>query len=324
MFTAFCTFLLLIAGGLVTSTGSGLSVPDWPTTYGQFMFAFPLNQMTGGIVYEHTHRMIASVVGFLTLILAIWLWKREERRWVRLLGIAALGTVIAQGLLGGLTVLFLLPPAISAGHATLAQTFFTIMISLVCVTSEWWRTDSRSTGPVGVVWLPVVTAAAIYLQLILGAVMRHTNAGLAVPDFPLAYGQVWPSLSPEFLEKYNSQLIQSGIRIAADGAVTASQVSIHMLHRLWAAVVSVLVVWTSVRILRVPNLARWGYVLLILLASQIALGALTVVTAKNVLFTTAHVAVGALLLVTSAALSLRVLRLSGLRPTRIALGEAAV
>ena len=123
------TVLLIAAGGMVTSTGSGLSVPDWPNSYGYFMFSFPLDKMVGGICYEHGHRMIASTVGFLTIILAAWTWRVEPRRWVRWLGVAALGAVILQGLLGGLTVLFFLPAPISIGHAGLAQLFFCITLS---------------------------------------------------------------------------------------------------------------------------------------------------------------------------------------------------
>ena len=105
------TVLLIAAGGMVTSTGSGLSVPDWPNTYGWFMFSFPHEKWVGGIFYEHGHRLIASTVGFLTIILAVWTWRVEPRRWVRWLAFGALGAVILQGLLGGLTVLFLLPAA---------------------------------------------------------------------------------------------------------------------------------------------------------------------------------------------------------------------
>jgi cytochrome c oxidase assembly protein subunit 15 len=107
------TLLLIVAGGLVTSTGSGLSVPDWPTTYGWSMFTFPLSKMVGGIRYEHTHRLIASTVGMLTIILAIALWMGDPRRWARILGLVALAAVIAQGILGGITVLWFLPPAVS-------------------------------------------------------------------------------------------------------------------------------------------------------------------------------------------------------------------
>src|SRR5258708_37633407 len=96
------TILLILAGSFVTSTESGLSVPDWPTTYGQNMFTFPLSKMVGGIRFEHTHRLVASTVGFLTIVLAFWLWRREPRAWVRLLGYAAAATVAAQGLPGGL------------------------------------------------------------------------------------------------------------------------------------------------------------------------------------------------------------------------------
>ena len=111
-FLAGCTVLLLVAGSLVTSTGSGLSVPDWPTSYGWSMFTFPPSKWVGGIFYEHTHRLIATTVGFLTIVLAVWVWREDPRRWMKRLGLAALGAVVAQGLLGGLTVLFFLPATI--------------------------------------------------------------------------------------------------------------------------------------------------------------------------------------------------------------------
>src|SRR4051794_35034949 len=135
---AACTVLLIAAGGMVTSTGSGLSVPDWPTTYGWTMFSFPMNKWVGGIFYEHGHRLIASTVGFLTIILAVWVGRVEPRRWVRRLGYAALGAVILQGLLGGITVLLFLPAPISIGHAALAQLFFCITLSLAVFTSPGW------------------------------------------------------------------------------------------------------------------------------------------------------------------------------------------
>jgi cytochrome c oxidase assembly protein subunit 15 len=127
------TVLLIVAGGLVTSTGSGLSVPDWPTSYGWSMFTFPLRHMVGGIFYEHGHRLIASTVGFLTIILAVWIWRVEPRRWVRTLGFAALGSVILQGLLGGITVLLFLPTAVSTAHAGLAQIFFCLTVAIALV-----------------------------------------------------------------------------------------------------------------------------------------------------------------------------------------------
>ena len=119
LFTAFCTFLLLIAGALVTGNEAGLSVPDWPLSYGSLT-----PPMIGGIFYEHGHRMIASFVGLLTVILAFWIWKQEKRKPVRIVAFSALGAVIAQGVLGGLTVLLFLPAPVSVMHACLAQTFF--------------------------------------------------------------------------------------------------------------------------------------------------------------------------------------------------------
>ena len=127
-FLAGCTVLLVLAGSLVTSTGSGLSVPDWPTTYGWNMLMFPPSKWVGGIFYEHGHRLIATAVGFLSIILAAWLWLAEPRRWMRWLGVAALGAVVAQGVLGGLTVLFFLPASISTAHAGLAEIFFCLVV----------------------------------------------------------------------------------------------------------------------------------------------------------------------------------------------------
>lgn len=315
LFTTICTFVLLIAGGLVTSTSSGLSVPDWPTTYGRFMFSYPLDQMVGGILYEHTHRMIASIVGFLTVIAAFWTWRREERKWVRILGLAALGAILLQGLLGGLTVLFLLPTTISASHATLAQTFFMIMVILSVVTSSWWKTAPaplETPGGVRLRALTLWTTAAIYVQLILGAVMRHMDAGLAVPTIPLAYGQLFPSLSPAALDQYSRYLIDSNLRLAADGTLTAGQIVIHLLHRYWAVIVALSVGASVFASLRRRGQFRQGVgvavLLFVLLLIQVALGILTVLSGKGVEITTAHVATGAALLGTSLLLHLHARR----------------
>src|SRR5208282_6663820 len=128
-FLCVLSLFLILLGALVKSTESGLSVPDWPTTYGRFMFAYPLNKMAGGIKYEHTHRMLASIVGLLTLILTIWLLRFKDMPvWIKRLGIFAFLTVVLQGVLGGLTVLFFLPVWLSTFHGVLAQTFFLIVI----------------------------------------------------------------------------------------------------------------------------------------------------------------------------------------------------
>src|SRR5262245_42215032 len=173
------TFLLIIAGALVTGNEAGLAVPDWPLSYGALM-----PPMVGNIRYEHGHRMVATFVGFLTTVLAVWLWRRESRRTVRKWGFIALGTVIAQGVLGGLTVLFFLPTAISVSHACLAQAFFCIMVSLSLMTSPRWddspdgRVPESPSAPL--LRLSAVTAAATYFQLILGAALRHTKSGIAL------------------------------------------------------------------------------------------------------------------------------------------------
>ena len=133
-FLVFATFCLIIAGGLVTSTDSGLSVPDWPKSYGMWM-----PPMVGGVFYEHGHRMVASFVGFLTVIFTAWLWIKEPRKWVRVLGSIALAAVITQGVLGGLTVLYFLPTSISVAHATLAQSFFCLTVALSLFTSREWK-----------------------------------------------------------------------------------------------------------------------------------------------------------------------------------------
>src|SRR5688572_13028133 len=194
---ALSTAILIFAGGLVTSTGSGLSVPDWPNTYGWFMFTFPLEKMVGGIRYEHSHRLIASGVGFLIVVLAFWLWRAEPRRWVRRLGFIALAAVITQGILGGITVLWFLPKPISIMHAALAQLVFCLTVAIAVVTSRGWR-RAYSRGGVtlrddGVLQrLAMVTTVMIYVQILAGATMRHNDAGLAIPDFPWAFGQLVP------------------------------------------------------------------------------------------------------------------------------------
>ena len=182
-FLAACTVLLVLAGSLVTSTASGLSVPDWPTSYGWNMFTFPPSKWVGGILYEHGHRLIASTVGFLTIILAAWLWLEEPRRWMRRLGIVALGAVIAQGVLGGLTVLFFLPAAVSTAHASLAEIFFCLVVSIALFTSPRWidgyasaTADAASLDDGRLRRLATVTTALIYTQILLGATMRHTGA----------------------------------------------------------------------------------------------------------------------------------------------------
>src|SRR5215813_5978791 len=138
LLTALATVPLLFIGGLVTSTGSGLAVPDWPTTFGENMFLYPWSKMIGGIFYEHSHRLFGSLVGFLTILLAFSLWLGESRPSLRWLGIVALGAVIIQGILGGLRVV-LLQQTLAIIHACFAQAFFALIASLVLFTSTEWQ-----------------------------------------------------------------------------------------------------------------------------------------------------------------------------------------
>jgi heme a synthase len=282
-----CTVLLITAGGMVTSTESGLSVPDWPTSYGWNMFTFPLSKWVGGIRYEHSHRLIASTVGFLTIILAAWTWRVEPRRWVRRLAFVALGAVILQGLLGGLTVLFFLPAPISIGHAGLAQIFFCITVTLSVVTSPSWKYAVSPVDDAMLRRVALATTLLVYTQILVGATMRHTHAGLAIPDFPWAFGRVIPP-------------------------VWNAGVAIHFAHRMGAIVVTLSILATAGHVLyhhsRHRELARPALVLLFLVAMQITLGAFVIWSRKDPVINTAHVVNGALVLATSLVLTLRSFR----------------
>ena len=305
VFTASCTFLLVIAGGLVTSTGSGLAVPDWPLSYGQLM-----PPMVGGIFYEHGHRMIATFVGVLTVVLAVWLWRAEDRRWLRIVGIWAVLAVIIQGVLGGLTVLFLLPTWISLLHATIAQSFFALTVFIALATSQGWRAmEPRDLPSASKTRKRAVAATGvILLQLVLGAWMRHSDAGLAIPDFPLAYGALVPSIDDAMLMEVNESRVESGL-----APVDRGQIWVHYLHRLGALLVFIVVYRLVHHLLKSyadeARLREPAIILTTLVIMQALLGALTVWTGKGVEIATAHQATGALVLGLSALVTARVLRL---------------
>ncbi len=285
------TLLLVFVGGLVTSTGSGLAVPDWPLSYGMLM-----PPMVGGVFYEHGHRMAATTVGFLTLVLAIWTQRAEARRGVRRLAWVGLALVIAQGILGGLTVIFLLPTPVSVAHACLAQAFFCVTIALAYATSREWAKAVSQPDTAGVRSAALAATVVVFAQLLLGALMRHTGAGLAIPDFPLAFGRFVPPFD------------QPGV-------------ALHYAHRLGALGVLVAVGILTARASRSAEtwLARHAFLALGLVAVQIGLGGATVLTGKAVLPATAHVAVGAAVLGTCWFITLRSWRL--LRPRAVRAAE---
>lgn len=293
--TAVGTFLLLIAGGLVTSTGSGLAVPDWPLSYGML---FP--PMVGGIFYEHGHRMIAGIVALMTVGLALWMGRRGVRSQIQRLAWIAVGAVLLQALLGGLTVLLLLPTAISMGHFALASAFFCVVVSIALFTSPGWEQMPRRPTSCGT--LQTLSGAAVvfvYAQMLLGAWVRHTGSGLAIPDFPLSFGSWVPSFAPEALSAYNRTLVYE----LDLPRTTLAQIGIHYAHRVGAVLTTVVLTALVIQIYGRRRedsvLVGLAGLLVILLGVQIVLGALTVWTRRSVVPTTAHVVVGPLLLATS-------------------------
>ena len=173
--TAGATFLLILVGGIVTNTESGLAVPDWPTTFGYNMFAYPLSKMVGGILYEHSHRLIGSLVGALTLTLAAVLWGLDRRPWVRWLGVASLGAVIVQGILGGLRVV-LVAEEFAIVHGAFAQAFFALVATIALVTSPGWRApiEVNATEQMGRLRrLALITTVGLYVQVMLGTLVTH-------------------------------------------------------------------------------------------------------------------------------------------------------
>jgi cytochrome c oxidase assembly protein subunit 15 len=368
--TAGCTLLLIWIGGLVTSHGVGMAVPDWPTTYGYNMFFFPFSKWVGGIFYEHSHRLIAALVGLLTSILAAWIWARETTGKVRWRGlitiivlVAALGhrgsqeaiggvdalplhfrmlvigmpllvvfgviqciqqrgalrwlamtayfAVILQGVLGGLRVVQM-KDALGIFHATLAQLFFALLCSIALFTSRWWQSGPKSSiyGVQRLRYVVALVTGLILVQLILGASMRHQHAGLAIPDFPLAHGALWPATDADSIARYNAGRHE----VAAQNPVTAAQVVLQMVHRLIAVGILFAVAWTSGKVLRRVG---WGSVAgklaglwMVLIAAQIVLGATVIWTGKAADIATAHVAVGALSLISGTLLALSLSRSS--------------
>jgi cytochrome c oxidase assembly protein subunit 15 len=281
---ATCTWILLLAGGMVTSTGSGLSVPDWPLSFGQVM-----PEMEGGVLYEHGHRMIASFVGFLIVVLAIALQRSAVPRRLRVLGWLAVGLVILQGVLGGLTVLLRLPDPVSIAHAGLAELVFGLMVVIALVTSSGWARMQTLEPRVDRRMIPLVRLAAgvavlIWLQILLGAWVRHAGAGLAIPTFPLAYGHIVPPLE-------------------------SKPVIIHYAHRVGGVVVALAVSWAAVRTWRDHGdegwLARPAALLAALVPVQIALGGWIVLAHKHPWVATFHLGTGALLFATAIVLAAR-------------------
>jgi len=303
------------------------------------MFALPFKFWKGGAFFEHTHRLLASGVGLLTTVLAVWLWRKESRRWLRWLGVATFVGVVLQGVLGGLRVVWF-KDEIGIFHAALAQMFFVLVSAIALFTSRWWaerRAPSRLEADFqraeAVLGAPLrrlflFTTVLIFLQLILGATMRHQHAGLAIPDFPLAHGKLWPDTSAAAVAGYNAARFE----LSGENPITAFQIWLQLAHRFGATVILGAVAACAWRarsfgtprtvsarhengwqraeaVLGVP-LRRLTLFWLGLVLVQAGLGAWTIWSNKAADVATTHVVVGALSLVTGALLTIIAVRFS--------------
>ena len=328
MFTALATLVLIGIGGLVTSKGVGMAVPDWPTTYGYNMFLVPFDQWLGkfGVFEEHFHRLMASFVGFLTIGLAIWLWVKEARKWVRLLGTGAFVLVVMQGLLGGLRVTEI-NQNLGLIHGAVAQLFLILVCAIALVTSAWWQrvNVSERAGFVPLKGILVAVICLVFVQLLLGATMRHQHAGLAIWDFPLAHGQVWPATDEASVATYNenryelqkslhaaNQLLDAQGNpktfLASGHEILSWHVWLQMLHRLGAVATLALVVAFAVKARRrlghAHAFTKAGYVLLAMVVAQAGMGIWTILSNKAADVATGHVVLGAACLALSSLLLL--------------------
>jgi cytochrome c oxidase assembly protein subunit 15 len=285
-------------------------VPDWPTTFGYNMFLFPVSKWVGGILFEHTHRLMGSLVGFLTIILAVWLWLSEDRRWVRNLGVIALVGVIVQGILGGLRVT-MMKDEIGIFHACIAQAFLGLLVFIALATTKTWRSlgsgvrghvrafESGDMSPhskfAPLKALAIATTIAIYVQLALGATMRHQHRDLGILDFPTANGAWIPDTSAIALAKVNAWRDARGL-----SDVTAFQIWLQMAHRFLAFIITIAVIAFALRVwrvaLRFTALKKLSILWVALVICQIALGAWVIWSNKAADVATAHVALGAIML----------------------------
>jgi cytochrome c oxidase assembly protein subunit 15 len=376
VFTAVATLVLIAVGGLVTSHEAGMAVPDWPNSFGYNMFLFPVSQWAGGILYEHSHRLVASIVGVLVVALTRWLGGSRSRSLLAIIGLMELlggfmllrvspelkgagyflsgigGVVLAagivwiknepaakplpvlgwiafwavqvQGLVGGLRVV-LSQDEIGIFHAALAQLFFVLLCVIAFLTSavaaEVTRLESqgksqpfrevRASLPRLLGFLmqpPAVITFLIFFQLLLGATMRHQHAGLAIPDFPLAYGKLWPAMDSDAIRTYNALRIET----TNVNSITGFQVGLQMAHRAVALGILILIALWTRRVARRfgarSGLTKLAFVWLGLVIIQATLGAATIWSNKAADIATAHVVVGALLLANGALLCLIFLR----------------
>ena len=291
----FLTLSLIFVGALIKSHEVGLSVPDWPTSYGKQMFSFPFSEMVGGIFYEHGHRLFATIVGFLTLIQFIVLSFTDHPMWVKKMSFIALVLVITQGFLGGMTVIFFLPPQISILHGVLAQIFFISIIFIAYSLSDSRLNKKKESFPLFIKRGALIITLLVFVQLVLGALVRHTSSGLAIPDFPKMGGMWIPTFSDNMVNNINVELFDKNLDM-----VSKWQVVIHFLHRLGAFIITLALTFFVYKFRKMveKNSTESKILILfsVLLFIQIILGASTVVTEKLPFVASFHVVTGAALL----------------------------
>jgi heme a synthase len=312
-----CVLGLIGSGGLVTSHEAGLAVPDWPNSFGYNMFLFPISRWVGGVFFEHTHRLLASLVGLLTIGFCLATWMIDDRRWVKWLATIAVLAVVIQGVLGGLRVTEH-NALLGLFHGCLAQSFLALMASLALVTSPLWNrlaTSGFESRPLRN--LSVAVTVMIFGQLVLGAAMRHSHAGLSIPDFPTTYGGWLPLLDPVAVAKINEARGAAGQPFTSAGLILLQYV-----HRVWAVLIAIGVVWTSVQLIRsalLPNAMRMaGAAWIFLIFVQLGLGAWTVLSNKAADVATSHVLAGALMLAIGVLLSVSLSRIPACTDSRAA------
>ncbi|MBI1336909.1 MAG: hypothetical protein GC164_08105 [Phycisphaera sp.] len=303
-----CTFVLVALGGNVTSRDAGLSVPDGFTVFGHFLWSFPVSQWVGNIFHEHIHRLMGSAVGLLTLAVCLWVMVVEKRRWMRWLAIGLFAGVVTQGILGGLRVSEI-STTLAILHGITGQLVFTLtVVTAAALGRHWFNATTQDRPPQDNFAfngkLSLALLAVIFVQLALGATVRHTHSALAIPDFPTAYGQVIPPFNPDVIRhKLDKVPYESFIAYYQPW-----QVALHFAHRVWALVVVGTAVWLVGRIgpsgasrkLTFP-LAMLG----LMLMAQVALGAMVIWTQCTPDIATAHQSLGAIILATATLIAIR-------------------
>jgi heme a synthase len=333
LLTAIVSILLIVAGATVTSTGSGDAVPDWPLSYGSLT-----PPMTGGILFEHSHRLIAGLTGLLIAFLAIWLIRKEKRKAVKWMGAAALMAVIIQATLGGLRVLIVSEASvqntmvsltgnanlnssrliITAIHAVLAQSIVCLVVAIAVMTSRWWvefeEDDVRLSS--SIIGLNIALLVTVFFQLVLGAFVRHTGAGLIIPDFPLSFGK----LIPPFMDLPNS----TNVPFPVSDQELLAKVVLQFSHRVLGIIILLLVLYFFVKTRKLEHFPFLPRALLLMTVVQIILGAINIWSKKSVFSTVPHVAIGAAILALCVISLLRIGQISFARQARIGIAGQPV